>query len=280
MIKLSIAIVTRNRPESLSNTLKCIYQQTYQPYEVIISDDSDDEFCDRVKQIVHQYKFVYIKGPKRGLYANRNFVAKQSTGTHFRTIDDDHSFLENHFQMCIDSIQFDPKSIWIIGEYFPNNIDYELTSLPSPGQLNVNGVSSTPTDNQNSWAISCGASIYPISVVLQDIMYCEIYNFGNLHLEYGARLFKNHYRIRLITTTFIIHNIYENERSYHLGKKEIEINFFLSLCFSLLYFPSFYNKISLIIIFIKLIFKYQMDAFVSCFKSFKSFKNYRKELLL
>ncbi|MFM6022178.1 MAG: glycosyltransferase family 2 protein, partial [Dolichospermum sp.] len=42
-ILLSIALVTRNRPESLERCLKSLRSQNVQPFEVVISDDSDIE---------------------------------------------------------------------------------------------------------------------------------------------------------------------------------------------------------------------------------------------
>jgi glycosyltransferase involved in cell wall biosynthesis len=275
-IQLSIAIVTRNRPESLTKTLNSIINQTVKPFEVIISDDSDDDIATEVKNLVSEYGFKYFRGPQKGLYANRNFVAKQCQGTHFRTMDDDHTFTNDHFEKCFECLKTDTSSIWILGEYFPDKIDYNMINPPIPGQLNINGVSSAPINNQNSWAISCGGTIYPLSIIKQGIYYCELYSFGNLHLEYGARLYKLNYRIRLISNTFIIHNIYENKRSYCLGKKEIEINFFLSLCYGLLYFPSLFNKFQLVIIFIKLIFKNKFKIFFTCLDSFKVFQNFKK----
>src|SRR3954454_3566516 len=96
-IKLSVALVTRNRPDSLRRTLESLKQQSLQPYEVIISDDSDNETLIAVNnELAQKYSCRYIKGPGKGLYANRNFVARHCSGTHIRTMDDDHEFPENH----------------------------------------------------------------------------------------------------------------------------------------------------------------------------------------
>src|SRR4051812_34264064 len=96
-ILLSIALVTRNRPKSLERTLQSLRIQKIWPHEVVISDDSDIEAAIKQnKRLALLYACKYIKGPGRGLYANRNFAAKHCSGTHIRTMDDDHEFPENH----------------------------------------------------------------------------------------------------------------------------------------------------------------------------------------
>src|SRR4030095_1228767 len=129
-IKLSVALVTRNRAESLARTLKNLSRQILQPYEVIISDDSDIEVMVALNiELALRYGCKYIKGPGRGLYANRNFVAKQCSGTHIRTMDDDHEFPENHLIECLRAIKEEPKTIWTIGEFYPTD---KVRNLPAP----------------------------------------------------------------------------------------------------------------------------------------------------
>ena len=41
-IRLSVALLTRNRPESLRRCLASLRAQDCQPSEIIVSDDSDD----------------------------------------------------------------------------------------------------------------------------------------------------------------------------------------------------------------------------------------------
>jgi len=41
-IRLSVALVTRNRPESLDRCLASLRAQDTQPFEIAVSDDGDD----------------------------------------------------------------------------------------------------------------------------------------------------------------------------------------------------------------------------------------------
>lgn len=212
-IKLSIALVTRNRPHSLARTLESLSKQVLQPYEVIISDDSDiANMINLNKELALKYVCRYIKGPSNGLYANRNFAAKHCSGTHIRTMDDDHEFPESHLIECLKAIEEEPDTIWTIGEYYPAD---KVRTLPAPiaGQLHPRGYSYPPKSIKNYYGISCGASIYPRSVIDRNILNLESYKFGILYLEYGARLYKKGYTIRPLNTTYIIHHYDENDRS-------------------------------------------------------------------
>src|SRR5205823_4465666 len=115
--RLSVAVVTRNRPSSLERTLQSLRGQSVQPFEVIVSDDSDEEHVNRVREIIAAHSCHYVRGPRRGLYANRNHVAAACTGTHVRTMDDDHEFPSEHMSRCLSAITSDPTAVWIIGEY-------------------------------------------------------------------------------------------------------------------------------------------------------------------
>lgn len=212
-IRLSVALVTRNRAESLARTLASLDRQWPKPHEVIISDDSDIDSEVAVNSaLACEYSYKYVRGPRRGLYANRNFVARLCVGTHIRTMDDDHEFPENHIADCLIAINKEPGTIWTIGEFYPSD---KIRTLPAPiaGQLHPRGYSYSPKEIKDYYGISCGATIYPRSVVDKNLLNLEIYKFGILYLEYGARLFKKGYTIKPLNTTFIIHHYDENNRS-------------------------------------------------------------------
>ena len=50
--RLSVALVTRNRPASLERTLKSLRAQSVQPWNVIISDDSD---ADQAAELLREH---------------------------------------------------------------------------------------------------------------------------------------------------------------------------------------------------------------------------------
>src|SRR4051794_13593699 len=95
--RISVALVTRNRPESLERTLTSLRAQDRQPFEVLVSDDSDDAKATLTRKVAARYGCRYERGPRRGLYANRNAAHALCRGSHIRTMDDDHEFPEHHW---------------------------------------------------------------------------------------------------------------------------------------------------------------------------------------
>src|SRR5262249_44300614 len=130
---LSVALVTRNRPDSLRRTLTSLRGQGTQPFEVVISDDSDDGRAVETEALAREFGNRYVRGPRGGLYSNGNHAAAACTGTHIRTMDDDHEFPAGHVGQCLDAVARDPTSVWVIGEYFPGQVPNGPP--PCPGQL-------------------------------------------------------------------------------------------------------------------------------------------------
>src|SRR2546423_3398369 len=108
--QISVALVTRNRPDSLARTLRSLRAQDREPFEVIVSDDSDDEHVPAVRARTDEFEATYRRGPGRGLYANRNAAALACSGTHVRTMDDDHEFPPRHWERCTEAIAADPEA--------------------------------------------------------------------------------------------------------------------------------------------------------------------------
>jgi glycosyltransferase involved in cell wall biosynthesis len=55
-------------------------------HQVIVSDDGDD---DTARAICEEFGVTYLRGPRRGLCANRNNAISEVTGTHVLFLDDD-----------------------------------------------------------------------------------------------------------------------------------------------------------------------------------------------
>ena len=245
-IKLSIALVTRNRPASLERTLKSLRAQEVQPWEVIVSDDSDANHISEVQRITLAYGCEYLTGPRLGLYANRNHVAAACRGTHIRTMDDDHEFPKNHFEECLVAIQHDLDSVWVIGEFLSHKA-ITASPPPCPGQLHPRGFSVAPTDSQNCWAIADGSCIFPANIFRSGNRYVESFKFGSSFLELGSRLFWLGYRIRFLETTYILHHTMEFQETgetvwFASSSTAMASRLFAMLCHSFIYQPSFINK--------------------------------------
>ncbi len=202
-VRLSVALVTRNRPDSLERCLKSLRAQNVQPEEVVISDDSDDAFAPQVEALAGRYGCRCIKGPRRGLYANRNHAAAACGGTHVRTMDDDHEFPAGHFEIVMKRIRSSPESIWIIGE-FGGGLPPRFP-VPCPGEIHPRGFSKTPENPDDCYGMSDGAAVFPKEVLARHPM-LEQFPMGVSYLEFGARLKALGRRLRQIPETYVIHH--------------------------------------------------------------------------
>jgi glycosyltransferase involved in cell wall biosynthesis len=239
-VRLSVALVTRNRPDSLNRCLESLRSQSVQPFEVIISDDSDPEFAPATEAIAKHWDCRYITGPRRGLYANRNHAALACQGTHIRTMDDDHEFPENHFQIIQKVVESAPNSIWIIGEYWEQPTP--SSTLHAPGEIQPRGFSKLPRNLDDCFAISDGSVIYP-KEIFEHHRYLEVFKFGSLYLEFGARLKALGYRIQYCPETFIIHHYIPGKRSFNDENLSYKSAFLAAYMTYGCYFPSLLKKL-------------------------------------
>jgi glycosyltransferase involved in cell wall biosynthesis len=261
-VKISVGLVTRNRPDSLERTLKSLSDQSFQPFEVIISDDSSEQlYQEKNRDIAKKFNCRYLQGPARGLYANRNFVALACTGTHIRTMDDDHEFPPDHFKIVCEWVEKYSNDVLVIGEVSPNNSVVEKP-YPIPGQLHPRGFSEPPKNIEKYFGISCGGTVYPKKIFDLGYRCCEDFLFGLAYLEFGSLLKFKGIKIRLISETYLIH--YFEHADLRRDEIIIPSMLFAMICHAWYYQPSKKNKTLCIIQIIK-IFLQRREKFIGDF---------------
>ena len=238
-IRLSVALLTRNRPESLNRCLQSLRSQNVQPYEVVISDNSDPQWVNATRDIAHRWDCHYITGSLRGLCSNRNHAALACAGTHIRTMDDDHVLPPEHLQQCLAAIAEDARAIWTTGEL--GYIDGKFyKKVATANQLSASGVGLGITNLNDNWGIADGSTIYPRSVYDRGFRMLEEYNYGDSSLEFGAYLYANGFRSRCIIGAYIEHYaeaITITRRPLSLYESRL----YASICYNL-YFQKNYIK--------------------------------------
>ncbi|SRR5579883_640983 len=282
-IQLSVALVSRNRPDSLNRCLISLRAQSVQPFEVVVSDDSDPDIAFKTEAIAKSWNCKYITGPRQGLYANRNHAAFACQGTHIRTMDDDHEFPENHFQIIYKILDSYPNSIWIIGEYWEQPTPFS-TFYP-PGEIQPRGFSKFPSNLDDCFAISDGATIYP-KQVFENHRFLEVFKFGSIYLEFGARLKALGYRIRYCPDTYIIHHYIPGKRSFNDENLEIKSAFLAAYLTYSCYLPNLLKKFECLsyFLFISLLTSLKLKNYYLSIFDFWSIvvlcKSYEKSFLL
>jgi glycosyltransferase involved in cell wall biosynthesis len=227
-IRISVALVTRNRPEPLRRCLASLRAQGVQPFEVVVSDDSDDAFSNAAREVAEQFDCRYTTGPRRGLYANRNSAALQCTGTHVRTMDDDHTFPPGHFEQCFAAVLSDPRAVWTTGETsFLGGKFFDKSETAT--QLHPSGVGGPVADPDDNWAVADGSTVYPREIFARGLRMVEDFGYGSGYLEFGAFIYRHGFRSRCVRGAFVEHHA----DAATLTRRNIPAALFASLCFNL-----------------------------------------------
>ena len=236
MIRLSVALVTRNRPESLARTLRSLREQDVQPFEVVVSDDSDEGLAFKTAQVATEFGCRYLRGPRKGLYYNRNFIAENCVGSHVRTMDDDHLFPPGHFRSCLEAIEKEPELIWTTGEV--GFVDGRLFgATPVAFQLHPAGVACIPDNFECNWAIADGSTMYPRFVFQRGYRFVEEFGYGSSYLEFGAFLFSRGHFCRCLVGTVVEH--FGGKETISRDSLNVQVGrMFASLAFNLYFRPS------------------------------------------
>jgi glycosyltransferase involved in cell wall biosynthesis len=203
---ISVALVTRNRVESLVRCLASWRRQSRPPDEIVISDDSDPAQAVRVEAVARRHGCRYIAGPRRGLYANRNRAALACTGTHILSADDDHTHPVDYLAVIAHLAATDPSRIWIFGERWPD----QTTEVACPPELHRSGFGCEPSDPSRCAAIADGATLYPRRVFDSGLRYDETYPFGGLWYLWGKLLASRGWRISFSDRTFVWHHFWDD----------------------------------------------------------------------
>ncbi|QIF02938.1 glycosyltransferase [Roseimicrobium sp. ORNL1] len=134
---LSVCIITRGRPALLRQCLERVVRGQLLErarYEVLVSDDDPQGSA---REVVEQFDGVrWIQGPGRGVAANRNTVARGSTGEWIVFVDDDElpeaNWLEEmHKAACTG--RWDVIEGMVESVDYPDSIFWYAPSVMSPG---------------------------------------------------------------------------------------------------------------------------------------------------
>lgn len=134
--KVSICIPTYNQPSTLKKCLESIRKQTFQDYELIISDDTPS---DVVKNLIDEFDFgkrlkYYHNSPSLGSPENWNFCISKSSGELIKIQHHDDWFRYDYsLQEFVDALDANPESIMAFSDshvLFENGTSYIHSTTP------------------------------------------------------------------------------------------------------------------------------------------------------
>lgn len=127
----SIVIPVYNRAHLIETTLKCVFNQSFTDFEVILVDDgSTDDLCNVVQKFKFNTNFTYHyqKNAERGTARNSGY--KLSKGVYVVFFDSDDMMHADHLQVLFDSINSLPTAPDLIATKYQFKKGHILTSHP------------------------------------------------------------------------------------------------------------------------------------------------------
>ncbi len=221
MTKINLCICTKDRPFELEKCLKSIEKSKTKPSLIIISDDSKDkENIIKSKKIISNFgkslNIKYVKGPRKGLGANRNnclkFIEKDADYIHF--LDDDALIEPNFYEIMLKKIKENIRNKKIIytGKEIRNGHIVEPRNLDFFGYFNIE------TKKPETFVIN--ATLFPKNL-FNKIKFDELLKYGADETDIALKSKKIGYKVVYIKDAFVIHN------HSKIGRKENEkyVNF-------------------------------------------------------
>jgi GT2 family glycosyltransferase len=88
VLRPSICICTRNRPEDLRRALASIAASSPPAHQIVVADDSDGDATEALVA-ANEIAITYVRGPRTGLGGNRNAAIGAAEGNFLLFLDDD-----------------------------------------------------------------------------------------------------------------------------------------------------------------------------------------------
>jgi GT2 family glycosyltransferase len=195
---VSAVIITRHRPEMLQQTIQSLTEMAYPLAEIIVSDDSSNNSTRSMLARCYPGA-IYIKGPQRGIAANRNSGIRAASSDYILMMDDDIIVQSNFLCLALHGDNFRNNSV-----YFPAVKDGE--SVYSPKGISYLGFHTREYALGEARTTLSSCSFVMPTVVRDEVLFDEgITLYGYEEVDFGYRLFRKGYDIRLVPDCVNIH---------------------------------------------------------------------------
>lgn len=102
---VSVVIPTYNREHIISRAIESVLKQTYENWELIISDDCSIDDTEKVVKSYSDKRIKFVKLSKNlGNAGARNFGVKNASGEYIAFLDSDDEFMPNCLQEFLDTV--------------------------------------------------------------------------------------------------------------------------------------------------------------------------------
>jgi glycosyltransferase involved in cell wall biosynthesis len=109
--KISVIIVTYNRPEMLKDAIQSVLNQTYQDFELLVVDNGVDIPAKNIVESFNDERIKYIANDKNTDCAGgKNVGIKNAKGEFISILDDDDTWYPEKLQLQIDAFKKYPEA--------------------------------------------------------------------------------------------------------------------------------------------------------------------------
>ena len=203
MPKVSILIPTyinnKNEIKLLEYNLNQIRLQKEKDYEVIVSDDSENNYVENHIKKIKDIDIKYIKNTgKKGIGGNSNNAMIQAKGEliHFM-YQDDYFFNEQSLQKIVENFDYDKK--WMVSAYIHTRNRNEFFNLQ------------IPTWNDRIYAVNTIGTTSCLTILNNDILLFDTNLKWFVDCEYYYRLYKKHGLPKILPDIMFIQYLWDGQ---------------------------------------------------------------------
>ena len=199
---VAICICTRNRPTELDRALASVDALRTRPEQVLVADDSDADVAPTVRSVCRQHANVrYIRGPRRGLAANRNICLDHLNPDieALAFVDDDAVVPREFLDVALATLSASPDRTIVTGHEYLCGRDHR------PGNLSFWGhLENEPRNGAPLRQICINATLFP-RAVFDLIRFDEFLRYGSDEADIAAQAEQAGYRIRFAEELVVEH---------------------------------------------------------------------------
>jgi len=112
--RLSIGLPVYNGERYLAEAVESLLAQTYQNFELIISDNASSDGTEGIcrRYVAHDPRVIFIRQPRNlGCVPNHNFVLGQARGELFKWASHDDIYAPKLLQRCVEALDTHPEAV-------------------------------------------------------------------------------------------------------------------------------------------------------------------------
>lgn len=192
-MNIALCICTRNRPEEVVKALSAVACSSLEPAQILVSDDSDALQAARTRTVCDATSGVtYLRGPCRGLSANRNHCLDHLDLTieAVAYIDDDVVIRSDFLSEAAEALRHAPPKTIITGRENKNGADITPHNCSFWGHQEV-----PPRDENDYHTIVINTALFPRDLFLK-ARFDEALRYGSEEADMCAQAEAFGYQIR------------------------------------------------------------------------------------